>query len=716
MKLTKLVMKNWCSFYGSHELDFTGKGDADSYLIFGQIGKGKTSTVSAIEWALFGRVMDSIDDGEDHILRRLRPIIDAEFFNGKELKFALPLLVDRAYREGDYCTEVEMHFIHDGDECKLMRKALPLNGKTPLSDGDMQIHLSLSVGQEKFETECKAKETNLDMTVQPKINQIIPSEISRFFFVKGDAIREFTGLIFGSERNPKLKQEVNSVVGLPALTQSSKDFSRLKSQAEDTANSLARRARAGDKLDEQISGLMLQLEEIRDGFLDPVTGERTLGIDELRTQYESLDGQVTDLEEQMKVHEDIRNLLSKKETWESELKKLKKHLPDYYKGHKDNLQEGWKIIIQKVINRSLEKLEGNAITEKKLLGAIEKNKKDLQHDKERLASKDGSIPCSVCKEIRPVLSKSGREKLLISVNERKQNISDSEYALATVKGSTDKKLEILEFKTDIDGKSIFQSEALVKNQREHEVELKEWILGCEQALLNEDVGNLNKIQNRLEKTREDRTFANANLEFAKDYERDILETLKTTRAELKRKGGSSTQSEQAELKVNVYAWFQDIWEKSLEEYRESVRHSIDKICTERFLEWVDEPDKYSRVETSENWSLNVYGVDDHWAPLGNPGHRQLLSLCFIESLRQNSNIEFPMVFDNPGAAVDQETMGRILDYYLNNPPGQFIALSHSGGMREKEMMDNYYNAGKITRAWRVEYVKGQNRHSQFKLL
>ena len=32
-----------------------------------------------------------------------------------------------------------------------------------------------------------------------------------------------------------------------------------------------------------------------------------------------------------------------------------------------------------------------------------------------------------------------------------------------------------------------------------------------------------------------------------------------------------------------------------------------------------------------------------------------------------------MVFDNPGAAVDKETIDSILEYYFQNPPSQFSA-------------------------------------------
>ena len=132
------------------------------------------------------------------------------------------------------------------------------------------------------------------------------------------------------------------------------------------------------------------------------------------------------------------------------------------------------------------------------------------------------------------------------------------------------------------------------------------------------------------------------------------------------------------------------------------------------LDTVAEPEKYSHVETNEDWGLEVYGKDGNWAAIGNPGHRSLLALCFIESLRFCSEIQFPLIFDNPGAAADQKTVASVLDYYMKNPPGQFIALSHSSGMREDEMMNLYKK--EIHKAWRVDYIKGEDRNSELRLI
>ncbi|MED5350744.1 MAG: AAA family ATPase [Candidatus Thermoplasmatota archaeon] len=713
MKMTKIVMKNWCSFYGSHELDFGDEENDSSFVIFGQIGKGKSSIVAAIEWVLFGRVMDTMQDGDEHILRKERPIVDAEQFNGEFAKFALPLMVDKAYREGDYSTEVEMYFTHESREYKLVRRAYPSNGVVPLTDEDMNIHLSLWNGVETFEYECAKIDIKLDTSVQPKINEIIPSEISRFFFVKGDGIREFTGLIFGVDNNPKMMDAVNSVVGLPALSRSVGDFRRLKVQSEDRANQLARKAKGAEDLKKEIAGYTIQLEQIRDGYEED--GEKVPGKNELLAIEKKFSGEISTLRDEIGEQDEAKNLLLKKATFQDELSRIEEALPDYYGSYKTNLKNGWKILIQRKISQSLNRLEKDAKKEDDLAQKISRLESGLLHEEERYNSPDGSIECFTCKMIQPELSDEERQKLKISVESRREQIREFEYDLTGVKGSGDKKLKLYAFNTDVDGRTITHAESLVQKNRARVGELNELILGCDEALLDLEVGELETKQEQLKHLTTQHILLKSQLEDAESEETRLTQLLKTKRSDLRRKTGDN-QGDDLEIQVSAYKWLEDIWEKSLETYREKIRNSIDEICTQRFLEWVDQPKKYSRVETSQNWSLTVYGADDNWAPLGNPGHRQLLSVCFIESLRQNSNIEFPLIFDNPGAAVDSETISGILDYYLNNPPSQFLALSHSGGMREDEMMKKHHKSGRIKKAWRVDYVPGLDRHSELKTL
>ena len=175
MKITGLKMKNWCSFFGEHELEFGRSIDSTSYAIFGQIGKGKSSTVAALEWSLFGRVMDTIDDGDDQILRRARPLVDADFYNGKRSSFALPLLSDTSYRNGRFNTEVVVEFVHEGQSYVLTKTAYADTSlsRPPTSDDDMRISIQLDINGKIIQNEVNAVDYLSEGIVQPFLDEII---------------------------------------------------------------------------------------------------------------------------------------------------------------------------------------------------------------------------------------------------------------------------------------------------------------------------------------------------------------------------------------------------------------------------------------------------------------------------------------------------------------------------------------------------------------
>ena len=54
MKINKLILKNFSSFEGINEFDFSVTEDKNIILIGGQNGAGKTSLFSAIKVALYG--------------------------------------------------------------------------------------------------------------------------------------------------------------------------------------------------------------------------------------------------------------------------------------------------------------------------------------------------------------------------------------------------------------------------------------------------------------------------------------------------------------------------------------------------------------------------------------------------------------------------------------------------------------------------------------
>ena len=714
MLLKSMRMVNWCSFLGEHVIDFDPKGDNSVYALFGEIGKGKSSIVQALEWVLFGKVYDTIIV-EDKIKRKIRPLIDFKFYNGQKSSFALPLLTDKAYRKKDYNTEIEINFLHENEEWVLLRSAKPKSGLPgfPMKINDMEVYIRLEKKGGEISSITESPEAGKNSSIQPKIEQIIPESVSRFFFIRGDSVQEFTGLIQGDEKSTSLKEQVDTVVGIPAITRSQKEFGRMAAILEDKIRKMQRKNMKNEGKKHEYDRLQKRISEIEQGFTD--NGVFQKGLIELNEILEERNERKQILKERLERDSELRELLALSESEEENLTDLQNEIPGLKKGLKKSGEGIWKIIIQKKINQKIVILEAEAKREEEIGKRLNVISRDLPHLIERLDSADGVVPCPTCKKNRDALSDSERKDLdeqkRILIEEKNKILDEKEI----IEGSLEKQNKLKDWRTDVSAESFTENYerfwGKIDSIQNKKIELER----MRDLLKNQNVKDMNETQEEYDSLISEITDISHDVRHAGIQ----IENLKYEQAKIssaKHGDNNKDVSEGARLEKKhlLLKWITDVWEESLDEYRENIRQSIDQVCTERWLDTVAEPEKYSHVKTNINWGLEVYGKDGHWAAIGNPGHRSLLALCFIESLRFCSEIEFPLIFDNPSAATDQETVGSVLDYYMRNPPGQFIVLSHSSGMREDEMMKHYNED--IHKAWRVDYIKGEDRNSELRLI
>jgi DNA sulfur modification protein DndD len=714
MLLKSMKMVNWCSFLGEHVIDFDPKGGNSVYALFGENGKGKSSIVEAVEWVLFGKVYDTIIV-EDKIKRKLRPLIDFKFYMGEKSSFALPLLTDKAFRKRDYKTEIEINFIHNNEEWTLLRSAQPKSGISgiPMKINDMEVYIRLEKNGGEISSETESPEAGRNSRIQPKIEQIIPESVSRFFFIRGDSVQEFTGLIQGDEKSTALKEQVDTVVGIPAITRSQKEFGRMAAILEDKVRKVQRRnmRNEGDKT--HYDRLEKRIFEIENGFT--IDGNFQEGLNDLREKLDGCNRRKETLEERMEKDAELRELLAQTESEEENLINLEDEIPGLKKALKKSGEGIWKIIIQRKINERIDSLQAEVEREKEIEERLYDISQELPHLNQRLDSADGIVPCPTCQKNRDALSDSERKNL---DEERNKLVKEKSRILdekEEIEGSLNKQNKIKDWRTDIPPDSFTENYERFWAKK-YSIEGKKIVLQRMRELLkNQNVKNMKETQEEHSALISEITDISHDVHAGEKEIKD-LKYEQTTLSSAKHGDNTEDVSEEARLekKQLLLKWITDVWEQSLDEYRENIRESIDRVCTERWLETVAEPEKYSHVKTNINWGLEVYGKDGNWAAIGNDGHRTLLALCFIESLRFCSEIEFPLIFDNPGATIDQKVAGSVLNYYMKNAPGQFIVLSHSSGMREDEMMKLY--GEDIDKAWRVDWIKGEDRNSELRLI
>ena len=93
-------------------------------------------------------------------------------------------------------------------------------------------------------------------------------------------------------------------------------------------------------------------------------------------------------------------------------------------------------------------------------------------------------------------------------------------------------------------------------------------------------------------------------------------------------------------------------------------------------------------------------------PAPSPGAQQVAAISLIDALRRTSDIEFPILFDTPGASIDQEHRDNIVKHFWAKRDVQLVILAHSGEFRPDEVEKQ--NKKLLARTWELGFDDGIN--------
>lgn len=218
MLINSLVLYNVGIFQGAHTLELTCRDGKNIILIGGLNGRGKTTILEAVLFALYGKRICSLTDGNwnfEQYLDKLGNCYAEDGVSYVELLFQ----VDEEEREQSY---------------KIRRE---------WNRGDTKVRNKVW----KDEAEDAMLATNWDMFIE----DILPIAVAPFFFFDGEKISELA--TSGNDRN--LMESVKNLLGLNILEQAMRD---LKVVLKNNQNNI----KIADYKNE-LSGLQAQLADIR---------------------------------------------------------------------------------------------------------------------------------------------------------------------------------------------------------------------------------------------------------------------------------------------------------------------------------------------------------------------------------------------------------------------------------------------------------------------
>ena len=188
MKLHTLIAKNFMPYRDPVKVEFPTDDHRNVMLVFGDNMRGKTSLMNALRWGFYGKALG----------RHSRPI-------------PMQNLVNRdGARLDDWDVDVFLKFEANGHEYELRRTATRRSHvATPTRPEDFLIATHLTrdgavIAGDQVETE---------------INHFAPEQVARFFLFDGELLGEYEELLIeGSEQGRQIKEAIEQVLGVPALT------------------------------------------------------------------------------------------------------------------------------------------------------------------------------------------------------------------------------------------------------------------------------------------------------------------------------------------------------------------------------------------------------------------------------------------------------------------------------------------------------------------
>lgn len=628
MKLKRLLMHNFMPYKGDAVLEFPQDESRNTLIVFGDNMRGKTSLLNAIRWTFYGYAYG----------RHLRRI-------------PLHLLPNReAVNEGKWFMETRIEFEANGSQYDLRRVAVLKNLVAKAARVD---DIRVDTYMQKDGAAIPANE------IDAEINQFSPEQVSRFFLFDGELLQEYEELLIeGSDQGKRIKDEIEKVLGVPALTNGRDDIRAILKQAQKQQSSEASQIRGLEGVAERHQQWVAKRESLENEL-----GKLSLLLETARNSRLTLDDQLEKVEQvyskksnldssrsrQKEIEEGIKQKTSTRQQlvgqiWRDFLEPRLIAKQDFL------LQEQQRLInfnsernrIQVCIEQVMQYLAKQICpTCGQSLEAGKREAKQIELDQLKLqllgVRADDSRLTDIAVQMR-ALNKIIGHGVRARLSDVEKDLARFEFDLSKIENQIEKlNDELKEFDTDAIMKMRLRRDAVLK----------------EEAHLDSDI--------------EDRKF-----KIDSAY-REIRVLSDRMRPEESYRGARGIRM--ADICEKLYATFS----LSINRLRENLRRAVQAQANIAFKAMSTQT-AYKGLKINENYGLSILDQNDDEVLLRSAGAEQIVALSLIAGLSHAGRPAGPVIMDTPFGRLDTKHRKNILGY-LPNSASQLILFVHDGEIR-----------------------------------
>ena len=630
MKLHSLTARNFMPYKGEMELTFPQDEQRNIMIVFGDNMRGKTSILNAIRWAFYAEALG----------RHSRPIPLQEIVNKD------------ATLEDDWKVEVHVKFDANGHAYDLRRvaerRSLVATPSKP-EDFTRSIHLTRDGSAVTGDQ------------VEAEIGLIAPKQISRFFLFDGELLQEYeTLLIENSQQGQQIKETIEQVLGVPALTNGRDDIQTILKQAQ-------KRQTADLK---QIAGLKKQAERQADltGKIDAI--ERDL--EDLNARLKKVREERTTLDDEIEAAQSVIGTKAKLDARHEE----RKALFEDYKGKETErfnlISEAWKDLIDAQLQARRNQLESRR---RELMDSINK-RSGLAQKVADLQQLLDTRECPTCKQVLSDERRSQIGEALGKAETELQSIDDSSAALQDISGQIDalSKIRGINAKDRLrQADKDLQGYNVRLTQIENDIEkLRDEIAGYDTA----EIARKRVLRN--EKIREEGRLQ-GDIQDQNLQRKKLVDELAVSQKAIE--GLTEFRKQRSTIKVSLCSDLVSVFSQSIEHLRDKLRKRVEELANDAFKRMTTQR-SYRGLEINDNYGLQIVDASGRHVAVRSAGAEQIVALSLIDGLNRTGRAAGPIIMDTPFGRLDLNHRDNILSY-LPSVTSQFVLLVHSGEIRKQ---------------------------------
>ncbi len=630
MRLHTVTTRNFMPYKGEMELTFPQDEQRNVMIVFGDNMRGKTSILNAIRWAFYGEAV-----GRHSIPIPLQEIVNKD-----------------AALADDWRVEVHVKFDANGHTYDLRRVAerrqmVAIPSKP--EDFAWSIHLTrdgAAVSGERVEAE---------------IGLIAPRQISRFFLFDGELLQEYeTLLIEDSQQGQQIKEAIEQVLGVPALTNGRIDIQTILKQAQKRQNADLK----------QIAGLEKQAER---------HAELTGKIDSIDRDLSALNERLKKTrEERMALDDEIeaaQSVISVKARLDARIGEQKTLLEDCERKEAERLDlisGAWKDLIDAQLQVRRDQLEHRR---EELVASI-KTRSGLAQKVSDLQQLLDTRECPTCAQ---VLSDERRAQIGQALGKAEtdlKSINDSSLSLQEISGQldglskirgTNAKDRLQQAEKDLQGYQVRLT------QIENDIEkLRDEIAGYDTAEI------ARKRVLHAEKIREEGRLQ-GDIQDQNAQRRRLSDELAVSQKAIE--GLTKDRTQRSTVKVALCSDLEKVFSQSIEQLRDKLRQRVEARANEAFKHMTTQK-SYRGLEINRSYGLQIVDSSGHHVAVRSAGAEQIVALSLIDGLNRTGRAAGPIIMDTPFGRLDLKHRDNILSY-LPSVTSQFVLLVHSGEIRKE---------------------------------